>query len=136
MILKTTNSGDNWDIQFNNSLYYIWSIHFVDLFNGWGVTGNGKILKTIDGGYSWTTTSFSSNAMYSVFFTDLDHGWICGSFNSILRTTNGGTNWLAVGASASGAFYSLCFTDSLKWSRHRHIGNSAFHKWRNKLVLC
>ncbi len=101
-ILKTTDSGQNWNALPNvppNNAYY--SLIFTDAMNGWATGYSGKIIHTTDGGESWTSqTSPVSTDLYNVYFLDSQNGWIAGgdegSFPSyiqhraILHTTNGG----------------------------------------------
>ena len=67
---------------------------------GWAVGSNndfsdgGVILKTIDGGKTWTTQYSTSGSLTSIHFLDQYNGWVVGEYGIILRTTNGGTNWI------------------------------------------
>ena len=51
----------------------------------------GTILKTINGGSTWTPQFSGTNeSLNSVFFTDVNTGYVVGSSGTILKTTNGG----------------------------------------------
>ena len=82
-IYHTTNGGTSWVLQKSN-IGDANALHFSDLLNGWVVGRNGLVLKTNDGGTTWTaitTTGQTSNSnSKAVFFTDANHGWI-GSSN-------------------------------------------------------
>ena len=73
----------------------IFDLHFISINIGWVVGSNGTILKTSNGGITWSVqqSNLSSN-IYSVCFTDSLHGWVCGPDGNILKTTNGGENWI------------------------------------------
>jgi len=59
------------------------------------VGAKGIILKTNNGGISWTTqTSGTMNCLISVYFTDANTGYAVGESGTILKTINGGINWL------------------------------------------
>ena len=70
------------------------SIKFISLTTGWAAGESGTILKTTDGGNTWTQqTSGVTNTLRSIFFLDANNGWACGDEGTILATTNGGTTW-------------------------------------------
>src|SRR5206468_7044761 len=59
-----------------------------------GYTTDGTILRTSNGGITWTTqTTPSTRYLNGVYFLNADSGWAVGEFGTIIRTTNGGTNW-------------------------------------------
>lgn len=57
------------------------------------------ILKTTDGGETWTGSSERArvgetrNNLEGIWFTSPTTGWIIGSFGTLLRTTDGGETW-------------------------------------------
>lgn len=58
----------------------------------------GKILKSTNGGSTWTTIYTNSNALLkSIYFINNQVGFACGASSTtgalILKTTNGGTSW-------------------------------------------
>lgn len=73
----------------------IWSTFFTNASTGYAVGNNGIIVKTINGGTTWTQQSGgTTNHLYSVFFVNANIGWIVGSNCTILKTTNGGSSWI------------------------------------------
>ena len=57
--------------------------------------GYGDILKTLNGGITWTLDSSGTwNTLNSVFFTDSTTGYIVGLAGTILKTGNGGTDYV------------------------------------------
>jgi photosystem II stability/assembly factor-like uncharacterized protein len=93
-LLKTTNSGINWVIPCDLSLYGIpYSIYFINAFTGW-IGGLSYILKTTDGGVTWSNYVLDPfGDMLSVFFPDQNTGYAAGNPNRLWKSTNGGTNW-------------------------------------------
>lgn len=65
--------------------------------DGWIVGDAGRVLRTYDGGNTWTLqTAPSTVRLNSVWFTSVNEGWIVGDGGVLLRTTNGGLNWSRV----------------------------------------
>jgi photosystem II stability/assembly factor-like uncharacterized protein len=73
---------------------------------GWAVGMNGLVLKTNNGGDSWTVQNpgipFDANNnfnYYGVDFVDASNGWVVGNLglfgSTVVRTTNGGASWVA-----------------------------------------
>jgi photosystem II stability/assembly factor-like uncharacterized protein len=81
------------------------AVFFLDASNGWAVGDGGKIVRTSDGGTTWSTqSSGTTQALWGVSFADAANGWAVGKAGTILRTTDGGTTW---GAEASGTTQDL-----------------------------
>ncbi len=101
-VLKSTNSGLNWNMVSNNWAYTFTKTEFIDNNTGFLLADSGKIFKTIDNGENWTTCF--SNAVYSFkdisFANSLTGCVIDNKYNSwygrILRTTNSGNSWMEV----------------------------------------
>ena len=106
IIIKTTNSGSNWNIQPTNINYEIKSIFFINNNTGWALAWvlnphsseypGTMILRTSDGGNSWNNYMFSDTNTYLnvVYFLNLQNGFLGGNQNFILYTLNGGSTWL------------------------------------------
>jgi len=64
------------------------------LFNasdGWAVGDGGTLLRTSDGGQSWTPqVSGVSQRLESICFTSATNGWAVGQGGTVLHTTTGG----------------------------------------------
>ncbi len=97
-IFKTTNGGATWVALSsgtdNSSL--LWSVYFTNDLTGYAVgrgIGYGFIIKTVDGGLSWTPIqSQLAEPLFSVYFTDENTGYIAAG-NYIMSTTTGGSTW-------------------------------------------
>jgi hypothetical protein len=86
---------------------------FTDATNGWAVGSNGSILRSLDGGESWTTQpSGTTNYLSSVYFHDTSTGWVVGNEGLILKTVDGGTHWIAQGSGITVWLRSVWFQDS------------------------
>lgn len=72
-------------------------VHFFDQYTGCAVggatTGEGAVIRTIDGGITWQTTFWGGYYLYAVDFPTPSVGYAVG-FNGItLKTTDAGQTW-------------------------------------------
>lgn len=116
-ILKTTNGGIDWIFQQGIFPKSVRSIFFTDENNGCaagidydGSNYFGVIIKTTDGGTTWTN-QWSGNWLLSIHFTDSNNGWAAGA-GIILKTIDGGTSWNNQITGTSYQLYSIHFSDS------------------------
>jgi len=72
----------------------------------------GTILRTSDGGNSWSTQwSGTSARLYDVYFAEPFAGTAVGTYGVILRTVNGGTDWYEQDSGTDLALWSVFFVD-------------------------
>ncbi len=100
---KTIDNGSTWNqinISGNVGTRTYNAVHFFDDNNGIIVGGNESndaiqtIIKTTDGGTSWTIISDNLNPwLRDVFFIDNNNGFAVGDQGTILKTTDGGDTW-------------------------------------------
>jgi photosystem II stability/assembly factor-like uncharacterized protein len=111
-ILNTTNSGKNWQTYSSETNSKLLSVFFLDKINGFASGSesfNAFILKTTNGGISWSKNIFYDIVwLSSIQFTSRNVGYIAGkSFhtnppyagylgNCIIKTTNSGLNWFTI----------------------------------------
>lgn len=67
---------------------------FIDSNRGW-VVGDWQILRTTDGGTTWTAENSTMNVVNAVFFIDQNTGWAAGNTGNIRKSTDGGVTWMA-----------------------------------------
>ena len=76
----------------------LYAVHFLNENTGYVVGDYGIILKTIDGGNSWTTfcekSSYSEAKLHDVYFYTKDTGYVAESDGIIFNTFDGGENWI------------------------------------------
>jgi photosystem II stability/assembly factor-like uncharacterized protein len=93
------------------------SIHFPDINTGYAVGFNGMVLKTSDGGSTWTQilSGTSTDWYYSVYFTDSLTGYVAGDkvwqCGVILKTVDGGITWNSFNSNAK-YLTSIFFVDA------------------------
>ncbi len=91
--------ADNWHILNEGSHGNITSIDFVSQTKGWAVGYNGLLLKTEDGGETWTNLVYKEGAqIYIIDFVNATTGYAYGwdpdnGENVIIKTIDGGKNW-------------------------------------------
>ena len=75
--------------------------------------GNSLILKTIDGGMTWTIFDATTAASFrSVYFTSVAHGIVCGFNGTILQTNDSGTTWNGIFSGSTQSLRSVTFPSS------------------------
>jgi photosystem II stability/assembly factor-like uncharacterized protein len=134
IILRTTDGGATWTNQNGPYDDILRSVVFTDSNTGTavgGVIGSGDIpyssyliLRTTDGGTTWTTqkkVTRAGNGFNCVFFTDANTGTAVGhlgycsnwsGLDNILRTTDGGLTWEPQSSGTTNPLRGVCFTDA------------------------
>src|SRR5436309_281526 len=86
---------------------------FVDANTGTVVGEHGTIVRTTDGGNSWTIqASGTTQTLWAVSFTDVTNGTAVGEGGTILRTTDGGDHWASQPSGTTLQCRGVWFTDS------------------------
>ncbi len=87
----------------------LYDVDMISATEAWAVGSYGTIIRTSNGGRSWTRQRSNTNQdLRAVHFEDSLHGWAVG--NVALYTVDGGTTWQK-GAGALGTLYSVDFAD-------------------------
>jgi len=92
-LFMTTNSGANWsDISTNlSSIDTLSLVTFVNQNTGF-IASRNSLIKTSNGGLTWSVPMYIGNNIRSVYFINENIGFIsCG--NTMYKTTNGGVTW-------------------------------------------
>ncbi|MEO0073963.1 MAG: YCF48-related protein, partial [candidate division WOR-3 bacterium] len=63
---------------------------------GYACGGAGRVIKTTDGGTTWTEQTTGTDAMLNriVFPVNTEVGYACGTQGTVIKTTDGGTTWM------------------------------------------
>jgi photosystem II stability/assembly factor-like uncharacterized protein len=94
-VLLTTNGGNTWqkihdaDILGNASFQ---DVFFTNRLTGW-VVGNSIVIRTYDGGYTWSKLDDYASEYRNVYFENSNTGWIVDYNGAILSTEDGGDTW-------------------------------------------
>ena len=95
IILRTTDGGNTWTVQFSGTGYSFQAVSFIDADSGIAV-GNRPffeplIVRSTNGGTTWTTQSSpASQPFNAVSFVDANTAIAVGDVGTIVRTTTGG----------------------------------------------
>jgi hypothetical protein len=75
---------------------------------------DGKLIKTCDGGNTWSEIVISGlKSVNQIFFVNDQLGFLCGSYGQIFRTFDGGNNWTNITPSigAKSTATNMLYTD-------------------------
>ncbi|NUM71043.1 MAG: T9SS type A sorting domain-containing protein [Ignavibacteriaceae bacterium] len=89
--------------------YDLYGAHFLDLNNGFA-TGIGGVMKTTDGGMTWSNASGSTFPVSAVgrkiYFRDANNGYVAGTSSiKLSTTTDGGATWVTNAALPATTYY-------------------------------
>lgn len=108
---SSSNMGTSWSPNTTGALN-VSDIEFVGT-NGWLIDQIGNIMKTTNGGSSWSAqVSGFSAGLNSISFINQNEGWIAGNSGLILHTTDGGANWNAQTTGITTTIHSIHFASS------------------------
>lgn len=112
--LGTALTGQNWKWQHRvPQSNHLNGLSMVDSIRGWAVGKSGIIIKTEDGGTSWTVQhSPTTKDLADVHFIDAESGWAVGDSGTILHTMNGGARWELQESGTTNHLNSVCFSDT------------------------
>ncbi len=116
-IIKTSDAGNNWQIQNSKTTEILYNLLFVNENIGIVVGEKGTILRTSNGGLNWVSVFILDNTKFNgIYFQDQQTGWVCGYDNNndghgmIYKTTNSGITWtLNFSTQYSEQFYKIHF---------------------------
>jgi len=97
-VLGTTDGGETWSVRHVSSLEgeWAWKIAFPTPETGYVAVENrafGRVLKTVDGGVTWTEIKVPENALLqAVGFVTEEIGWVGGHLSTSV-TYDGGKSW-------------------------------------------
>ncbi len=121
-IFFTTDGGSSWEFTDDGTHVAHSDVYFFNDQTGIALgfnydNDNSRILKSTDGGISWSTKYlFDDGDLYSLFFIDDDYGWAVGYNGSIIHTTNGGENWVVQESNVGWWFWEVRFVSQSKGS--------------------
>ena len=109
-IFHTSDGGNSWTAQNPGVPEDIQELFMLDNRYGWAIAlrydidslwFGSVVLRTSDGGISWSHLLYRDEFFSAVNFQDSAHGWIGGSGGEILRTSDGGLTWTPASVDSS-----------------------------------
>lgn len=98
-LFRTTDGGLTWVLNYEGYGYCYNTVCFYDNMHGWAggmseeSVPSGSLIRTADGGQTWTELDGDPYAVYDVHFFDTLNGWMSkGSY--FMRSSDGGESWL------------------------------------------
>jgi len=119
-VVKTTNAGDLWsglnpvftDVELLSSAFLGSNSAVIAVGTHDVLGGKGVVIKTSNGGSSWTTDTSIVEKLFDVSFASSTDGWISGENGYIAHTTNGGTTWTQLTTGTGEDIFSIDFVDA------------------------
>jgi photosystem II stability/assembly factor-like uncharacterized protein len=123
----SSDGGRTWKPQQSGTTRHLLDIAFVNTQRGIAIGDYGTLLRTDDGGATWTKVPLPEDTklppdvaevvapgdilLYSIAFTDPDHVWIAGEFGVILASSDGGVTWHQQSSSVETTLFGISFAD-------------------------
>ncbi len=121
-IMYTANGGQTWTISQNsNSTVYYLDIQFPSPQIGYMCSSTGAVLKSVNGGATWSSSPGGSSQLSNLFFTDVNTGWAVGNNGLIIHTIDGGASWQAQTSGTTNYLNGVHFLDA---NRGMVVGSS------------
>lgn len=93
-IMPICNAQSGWLPQNSGTSANLYGVHFIDSNNGFAVGDGGTLIRTTDGGITWSAVSLGvTKNLRDIDFGDKLHGCIVGDSTTIFTTDDGGTTW-------------------------------------------
>jgi photosystem II stability/assembly factor-like uncharacterized protein len=102
VVLTTVDAGRSWRAAHVNVWGELRDVAFSGALEGCAVGADfgpdgdrlsGVIVRTLDGGATWTQVAATPAALQAVVFVDALHGWAGGGDGALWRTSDGGLTW-------------------------------------------
>jgi photosystem II stability/assembly factor-like uncharacterized protein len=110
-IHKTLDGGATWTEQYPAGGAELSAVSFSDPQNGWAVGFANQVLRTTNGGQTWTPQTISApplTAFLGVTAVSPATAWVAGWNGLAARTTNGGASWQLESIPGAGGAYFEC----------------------------
>lgn len=105
VIQVSEDNGASWRQVASPVSRMLTDIEFIDDSTGWAIGYDQVIMRTDDGGLTWTLQNFAADPgwpLYDIFFMDEHEGFAIGERGTFLSTVDGGETWNEVDADITG----------------------------------
>ncbi len=126
-VMKTTDSGKTWTLKFDagaDEEYYALTYNRIQFLNGnvgycaGGKTydGNtiGNMVKTTDGGETWTSLKMKMSQITAFYFLDTNNGFVFNFNQELWKTVDGGATWTKVSSDVPEKYPDCYFVNASK----------------------
>jgi len=95
VFMKTVDGGDTWSVVNAGTPFFISGMHFFDVSTGLLGTDDSKVLKTTNGGASFTSFQLPAGSGFSsdFHFNNANTGYLACGGNKMFKTIDGGSTW-------------------------------------------
>ncbi len=123
IFFKTTDGGRSWCKIIIDSTIELKDLYFLDENTGWAKTRYtksdsnwtthiyGSLLKTTDGGNSWTTQIDGEFLIADMDFLNENYGWVSTSDGYTYKTTDGGNYWKKIPSCINSGMFCIHIVD-------------------------
>jgi photosystem II stability/assembly factor-like uncharacterized protein len=115
LVMLTSDSGKSWSLVGNmpiDSSRALWTLKYATPDTLWAVGTKGTIIRSIDGGTSWTLqNSGTSLSLAAIAIIDPNTAWVVGNNGNVFETTNAGATWLDANVQTNEDLWSVAFAD-------------------------
>jgi photosystem II stability/assembly factor-like uncharacterized protein len=101
-----------WTAQTSGTGNAFTSVYFNSPSTGVAVTAGGDIIRTIDGGTTWTLITTAGGSLYSVFYASANNIFACGGGGTLVGSTDGGITWSPKSAGTGTAINCIFFVNA------------------------
>jgi photosystem II stability/assembly factor-like uncharacterized protein len=126
--MKSRDQGASWETLQTGVKRDLLSVFFPTAEVGVAVGDFGTMIRTADGGTTWSTLALPSDytmpedvaeivdpgdvLLYDVEFATPEHGWVVGEFGAIFATADGGKTWTAEKSPVESTLFGVHFVDA------------------------
>ena len=116
-IMQTTDLGETWEVIWESDVSGtgIMSLYFFSTTTGYAGTMDGDLMKTTDGGSTWTTSDIDADVdqgeIRDINFYDAMNGCLVTGWNGIYTTDDGGATWTVASTNFTQAI-DVCYASS------------------------
>jgi photosystem II stability/assembly factor-like uncharacterized protein len=112
-VIKSVDGGKTWNIIYNAPGIWLNDLSFTSTFHGWVVGDDGLILRTTNGGDTWTDLSWSNSRQLSSVYFQTELNGLIGAVGVIFSTSDGGSSWTETTPIFYNTFERIDFVDNL-----------------------
>jgi len=91
LVLRSADQGETWDTV-NKGDTSLFAVHYRDATSGFSVGQDGKVVKTLDGGLTWTVMPVPTNENLLDVWSSDSQVFVTG-IRTLLRSRDDGLNW-------------------------------------------